>query len=154
MWGMGVSEEKMAEKLEVKRATITRDKRFIRGRIKDQYSGTKAQGKVVEEMILTLQATLVQYWKLYANARLESTKTGALNGIARVITEKCKILQSMGVITNDLGTLTTKTITPDSLMELLAKVGGALPEDQRPAYFASIKKEMGDKDDDGGGGSK
>lgn len=154
LWGRGYTGEEIAAKLDTTLTTVARDKAFISERIKKEYSPGKVLNVILAEMTVNFDQAVIEFWNIYRTADNSNAETGAMNGIIRAIKERANLLQSLGIATNDLGTLTTKTITPDSLMELLAKVGGALPEDQRPAYFASIKKEMGDKDDDGGGGSK
>jgi len=150
LWGMGVTIEEMVVQLGSSKSTITRDLDVIRAAIREKYTGQDAQMNVINEIITSLRSVIREYWVLYTKARHESTKTGALNGIARTLEKKISILQSMGIIRHDLGTITTKSITPEELTDTLATIGRTLPEDHRGAFFDAMRTAM-DTDDEQGG---
>jgi len=94
----GLTEKEIADKLNVSRSTIARDKRALKDKLKDNLDDEPIK-EVLFEMDSYLESIAHEYWKMYyKDGQKENIKLGCLNSLKSVINDKIKLLQSLGII--------------------------------------------------------
>ncbi len=113
----GVTQEKMAEQLDVTRRTVARDVKHIKEEIKD-----KIKEEPIEEVLTDLEATLdilkQEYWKIYHDKEAtNSVKLRALKSINESVENRIKLLQKLGVVREEPDKLEIKEGYEEKLRE-------------------------------------
>ena len=94
----GITQEQMADSLDVSRRTIARDIDAIKNEVKE-----KVKEEPIEEVLTDLEATLdvlrKEYWKIYHdNEASHTTKLRALKNINDSVENRIKLLQKLGIV--------------------------------------------------------
>lgn len=94
---LGRTEHQIADKLDVARKTIQRDKEKLKDEIRE-----KIDKEPIEELLFEfdnqIETIKQEYWRSYKNAKTDNAKIGALNNIRGLMKDKVRILQNLGII--------------------------------------------------------
>jgi len=94
---LGRTEHQIADKLDVARKTIQRDKEKLKEEIRESIDK-----EPIEDLLFDfdnqIETVKDEYWRTYQKANTDNAKIGALNNIRGLMKDKIKILQNLGII--------------------------------------------------------
>jgi len=114
----GIPNAKIIETLKVAQPTFYNDLKEIREEINASLR-TEPIEKILMELILTTDTSLSELWSLYYRTENDNVKLGAQNSIIKVMSEKIKILQSLGIIREAPQKIELNTITYEDIQNAL-----------------------------------
>ena len=106
----GKYDEEIATELNVGRATITRDKRAIKKRIKTFFK-QDALEEILTELTLSHEQAQRELWKLYNNTKNENVLLGTQKQLIGLLNRKIDLLQKLGIIDKAPDLLKVETTT-------------------------------------------